>query len=148
MAAYVETSAANTYFAERLRSDIWTGATSEDKGKALAQATRIINTLNFTSSKTDSSQSNEFPRGTGGITPQAVLDACCEIAYELLDGFDPNIEQQNLSVVSQGFVSARTVSDKPYMNAYLIAGVPSIIAWSLLLPYLAQATNIKLHRVS
>lgn len=144
---YITTEEGDTYFASRLSAEAWTAAADGDKTKAVEMATQAINNLNFRGGKTVSSQTDQFPRGTAGVTPQAIKDACAEIALAYLDGFDPGIERDNLSAISQGLSSARTTFDKQYMEAHKIAGVP-IVAWNLLLPYLASSSNFKINRAS
>lgn len=51
MSAYATYIEGDTYFASRLYSDVWVLATSQDKTKALAGATRIIDRLNFAGQK-------------------------------------------------------------------------------------------------
>jgi len=88
--SYIGTTDADTYFADRLNSDLWTG---DDKDKALIQATQIIDNSNYLGSKISTTQALKFPRYDlydDGIalasdeTPQRVLDATCELAIYLL----------------------------------------------------------------
>lgn len=147
MPSYLTPEEGDIYFAGRLRSESWDSATADEKLRALNMATRAIDNLRFVGDKTDLAQDNEFPRGSQGVTPQAIKDACAEMALALLDGFDPEIERDNLSAVSQGMSSARTTFDKQYMEAHKIAGFP-VVAWNLLVPYLVPAHNLKINRAS
>lgn len=91
--SYISRADANTYFADRLNSSMWTSATDPNKDGALIQATQIINSKNFLGTKTSSSQVMKFPRiglyedgySIDYLTvPQRVIDATCELAIWLL----------------------------------------------------------------
>jgi hypothetical protein len=47
MAYYGTLSGANAYFDQRLHSDSWSNSTASDRPKALTEATRIIDSLNY-----------------------------------------------------------------------------------------------------
>ena len=51
----------------------------------------------------EGSQELEFPRGADTEVPEAIRRACYEIAHTLLDGKDPELELENLGIVSQGY---------------------------------------------
>lgn len=146
--AYQTVSGADTYFDERLDSDVWVQASSTNKTKALATATRYIDALNFAGDKADAAQENEFPRGTDTVIPQAIKDATCEIAIALLDGvnIEYQAEQGNVESVKYGPGSLRKESD--WIPEHITHGIPSIVAWNLLRPYLRDATTLTLKRVS
>ena len=145
MAAYLTISEAQDYFDERLHTTAWDVATDDERTKALATATRAIDRLNFAGDKTDSEQANEFPRDSED-TPQAILDACAEISIALLDGRDPEMEYESLTVSSGGFSSVREARREGDVQAHLAAGIPSALAWQMLLPYLRDSRSISLMR--
>lgn len=147
MASYVTIADANTYFADRLNSEVWINADPNDQVKALATATRYIDRLNFAGSKHDDLQSNQFPRGDDVDVPQDIKDACCEIAIMLLDGFDIEVERNNLDMISQGMGNVRSTYSRDMKPAHILAGIPSIVAWNLLLPYLPDSRVIGVTRV-
>ncbi len=164
---------AATYFGNRLHEEAWTSALAADRTKALIQATRIIDSLNFKGYKaatyavlfdadgepicdvTDDeirtaelSQELEFPRGTDIVVPDAIKLACWEVAYMLLDDVDPDIELENLGMVGQGIASVRVTYDRSQVQVeHLLNGVPSATAWRLLLPFLRDDNAVKLSRV-
>ena len=56
--------------------------------------------------------------------------ACYEIAHSLLDGKDPELELENLGIVSQGFGSVRTTYNRSQIPIeHIINGIPSVQAW-------------------
>lgn len=159
---------ADDYFATRLHEQVWSDASSQDKDAALLRATKIIDRLNFKGYKkpvydylqttdcpeqseintANASQILEFPRDTDTAVPEDIELACYEIAYALLDGVDPELELENLSVSSQGYASARTTYDRGRNPLeHLNAGIPSAFAWSVLKPFLRDSGSIKLSRV-
>jgi len=95
---------ADAYFADRLYSEDWENADTEDRERALRMAARVMNRLPWHGSLTSDSQVMAWPRQ--GIvdrerravavttTPQDIKDAQCELALafirEDLTGDDSN----------------------------------------------------------
>jgi hypothetical protein len=160
---------ANEYFDNRLHESAWYGAQPSNRPKALMAATRIIDSLNFKGYKhtvsvlldadpdaesedireQEAAQVLEFPRGDDTEVPEAIRMACYEIAHSLLDGKDPEIELENLGIVSQGYESVRTTFSRGQVPIeHIINGVPNAQAWRLIRPFLRDEDAIKLARVS
>lgn len=168
MSYYGTTAEASVYFANRLYATAWTGASVTDRPKALLAATRIIDSLNFKGYKStvytllladeystnaeirvaEAAQELEFPRDADTTVPVTIEEACYEIAYALLDGRDPEMDLQALSVTSQRYAAVATSYDRSTgPNANILNGVPSMAAWRMLLPYLRVGNEVKLSRV-
>lgn len=157
MAPYITAIRADELADERLEVDAWESAKLEDGSafgeagsktyKSLVMATKIINRLNYRGTKTVATQDNEFPRGGDTSVPVDIEEACFEIALALLDGVDPEMEYENLFMVSQGFANVRSTYDKSHPNPYFLVGVPSFKAWTYLKPYLVDPSTLKLDRV-
>ena len=64
MSAYATVAEANAYFDGRLYSTIWATACVSNKEKALAQAARIIDRLNFAGEKHTASDTRYALTGT------------------------------------------------------------------------------------
>jgi len=95
------------------------------------------------------SQNLEFPRGTDTTVPDTIQCACFEIAHSLLDGKDPEIELENLGVVSQGYAAVRTTYSRNQVPIeHLINYVPNALAWRWLKPFLRDEDAIILSRIS
>ena len=160
---------AEDYFAMRLHETAWTSAPSADKPKALWAATQIIDTLNYKGYKhpvflvldadpkataeviqaAEDDQVLEFPRGADTEVPEAIRRACYEIAHSLLDGKDPEMELENLGIISQGYGSVRTTYQRSQVPIeHLINGVPNAMAWRLIRPFLRDGDALKIIRVS
>lgn len=137
----------DTYFALKLNASTWDDATSGDKVKALSEATLIIDKLDFSGAVTTEGQANEFPRDEATVVPDAIKNANNEIAYALLDGIDPNIEYENLKMISQGYANVRSTYDRRDAQPHVLAGIPSVVAWQFLMPYLNDPREIILQRV-
>ena len=96
----------------------------------------------------DDAQSNEFPRGRDTVVPQNIIIANYEIAFNLLDGKDPEIELENLGITSQGLESVRTTYARSQVPIeHIVNGVPSAAAWRLIAPFLREDMAISLRRV-
>ena len=97
----------------------------------------------------EGSQELEFPRGADTEVPEAIRRACYEIAHTLLDGKDPELELENLGIVSQGYSSVRTTFSRTHVPVeHIVNGVPSATAWRLLVPFLRDGDAIRVSRVS
>lgn len=160
---------AQAYFDNRLHEMAWSKARPQDRPKALWAASQIIDTLNWKGVKhtvyellkakpsasdeeirqAEAAQVPEFPRGADTEVPEAIRRACYEIAHSLLDGKDPELELENLGIVSQGYASVRTTYSRTHVPIeHIINGVPNALAWRLLRPFLRDGDQINLSRVS
>lgn len=148
MSAYLTIVDAQDYFDERLHTEAWDSAEDVDRDKALAMATKLIDRINYLGEKTDSSQELQFPRFSDTEVPQDILNACAEIALKLLEGFDPEMEFENLLMVSQGYANVRSTYDRSRVPEHIVAGIPSIIAWRFLKPYIRDEKTVDLYRVT
>ncbi len=146
--AYGTMIEADAYFRKRLYSDLWSATNLTERKASLIQATRIIDRLNFLGDKASTEQELEFPRLGDSVTPDDIKIASFEIAYALIDGFDLEMETEDLAVVSEGFSSVRATYDRTIVQPHLAAGVPSMTAWRYLLPYLRDDKTFKLCRVN
>jgi hypothetical protein len=145
---YIDVSAAGSYFADRLNTEAWDNADPADQYKALKMATDAIDRLNFLGEKTDDTQVNQFPRSGDTEMPQDIEEACADLAIRLLDGVDPELEFENLTMVSQGYANVRSTYDRTNPPEHIVAGIPSVTAWRKLKPYLRDVRGVGLNRVS
>jgi hypothetical protein len=135
---YVNLEDANEYFSNRLHADAWAEASDADKEKALAMATKAIDRQPLSGRKTVSSQPLAFPRYPDTEVPEAVKEACCEIALALLER--GNSERRKLQ---QEGVQSFTLGNMS--EAYAPGagrGLLSQEAKELLRPWLLKAVNI------
>jgi len=144
---YLTIIEAQQYFNERLDTDAWDYADDTDKTKALAMATKAIDRLNFIGDKTDESQELQFPRGGDAIIPTAINNACCEITISLLEGINSSAEIDDIRVISARFDNVSTTYNGKIAQEYVVAGIPSAIAWQLLVPYLRDTQKVSIDRV-
>lgn len=143
---YISADNATGYFDTRLNTESWDTASDADKGKALAQATRIIDRLPIAGSKTDANQSNQFPRTPDLVVPKDIQFACAEIALALLDGAEPEKDFRDIHFRSLSHGQLNSVREE--MPKHLVAGVPSFTAWKLLRPYLRDERSVSLVRTT
>jgi hypothetical protein len=152
MAQYGTTIEAEAYFGNKLHIPAWVEADEDQRNRALREASIRIDQLNFRGAKTDSTQALEWPRINtiyeDTEVPQRVKDATFEVAYALLDGAEPDLEQESLSVSSEGYSAARTTYARDSAPEHFAAGIPSSLAWKYLKPLLGDVRGIKLRRVS
>lgn len=80
---YADTAYADAYFAERVDADSWAPLDIAVKERALKHATKLVDQCDFVLEKTDEDQAREFPRAGETEVPDEVLQATCEVAYEL-----------------------------------------------------------------
>jgi hypothetical protein len=139
---------ADRYFGVLLHGELWERTTSLRKYKALVSATKQIDTLRFAGRRTDDGQPLEFPRFGETEVPLAIRQAAYEESLSLLKGIDPTTEYDNLFVRSRGFGSLRTDYEPQNPPEHKKAGITSLKAWQLMLPYLKPALDLKLRRES
>lgn len=147
MAHYGTTVDGDAYFTEKLYIQPWDEATEDQRNRALSEATRLINQLRFSGSKTVETQAFEFPRDDDTVVPEKIEWATYEIALALLDGVDPNLEHENLAVSSDGYSSVRSTYNRTTAPEHFVAGIPSRQAWLYLRPFLADVRGLRLRRV-
>lgn len=137
----------NTYFDTFLSSFDWSAFTDAEKTKGLNTATRQINLLAFSGQPTDEDQENAFPRNEETDIPVAIISACCELAAALLDDIDMDMENDQMFTKSLGYSNVRSTYNDVSAPEHIVAGIYSITAWKLLLPYLSDVRTLKLCRV-
>lgn len=147
--AYLTRTEADVYFSGRLKTNPWDNASDVDKDKALLQATRAIDRLNFRGIKTDEAQELQFPRSDDTIVPADIECACAEEALALLDGKDPEMEREALAITEQTFGKLKAKFDRQAGRPInILNGIMSATAWGYLLPYLRDPLTIRLSRTS
>ena len=146
---YVTVDEAFDYFDTRIDADEWISASDENRLRVLKQATRLIDRLKFRGFKTDPFQYNEFPRDiSGDVVPDQIKIACCELAFNLLTGTDLDQETDNLFTMSNTYASVSTGNNQSIVPTHIRAGIPSIVAWLYLKPYLCDPRKIRVSRVN
>jgi hypothetical protein len=135
---------AEDYFNTRLHVESWEDAESSEKLKALCEATRAINMLPFEGRRSVAGQENAFPRGTDTLVPATIQYACCEEALQYLEGRDPELERQALTLSSQGYSNIRSTTMG--YRACIVHGILSERAWLLLRPYMLDTNVIQIER--
>jgi hypothetical protein len=152
MSSYYGTVAeANTYFGDKLHEVFWSTSSLADRPKALLAASRIIDGLRFAGSKTVETQDLEFPRDGETIVPEKIEQACYEIAYELLGGFDPQLESESQYVASEGYSAVRVSYFNPgttrISQPHTDAGIPSKLAYQWLSQFQSEEAGYHTVRV-
>ena len=158
MANYITYSEAGDFANERLNVDAWDDAVIEDGSevgligsltyKSIAMATAAIDRLNFIGEKAVKTQDNQFPRGTDTDVPYDIKKATFELALALLDDKDPELEAEDLAVISQGYANVRSTYDRDVVMPHISAGIVSLTAWRYLSPYLRNPYFIDIERIS
>lgn len=176
---YTTLSEAQDYFADKLHETAWSQASAEERRRARILAQQIIDRLRYKGVKhtvweafendsnlllnyqqgqaaalatvrtAEAAQTEEFPRGADTTVPSDIKIAEHEITYALLDGVDPALELEHLTVNNMGIGNVRASfirSQEP--QEHFINGVPSSLAWRYLKPYLRDDDQIRLVRTS
>lgn len=156
---YVDILEAQAYFDDvRMNAEAWYNSNSDQQLKALKNATLMIDRLNFKGAKVNVSQVREFPRIAGRrrsehvvyLVPVEIPDdikiACCELALTLLDGVDPDLEEEDLGSITEAYATVRVTSDPTIRKDHVKAGIPSTQAWKHLVPYLNDPMELHVTR--
>ena len=104
--------------------------------------------LNFLGDKTSDTQELQFPRGGDSVVPAAILEACCELAIVFLDDVEINMEIDDLRILRHHFADVRNTFNGDVAPDYVTAGIPSAVAWQLLLPYLRDSRTAAIVRAN
>lgn len=166
MIPYASRVWATNYLAtERMYAEDWLSISAPDQDKCLLMATRIIDRFKFVGRKIDRTQDLEFPRDfpntictqdmveeteeseVSATVPVAIMRACAEIALHLSEGWNPTLEERNLSVASQGISSVRVTYDTKATPQWQEAGLPSQYILDLLRPYFCNSDVVNISRV-
>ena len=136
--SYIDIDGANAYFAERLHAESWGETGDADKEKALQQATKEIARQLLKGRKATDTQELAFPRHPDTEVPEAVKEACCEIALALLER--GNSQRRRLQ--QEGVQSFTLGNMSETFAAGAGKGLLSQEAKELLKPWLIGAVNI------
>jgi len=146
---YVTRVVAQTYFDGRLNTTCWDDALDADKDKALLQATRALDRLNYRGKKADPDQVLQFPRNGDTTIPDDIMCATAEEALALLEGKDPEMERDSLAIIKQEFGKAKIEYDRATARPiYILHGIMSATAWSYILPYLRDPLTFEISRTT
>jgi len=145
---YGTVNGGDTYFSVSLGGSDWSAASEGDKSKALVAATRAIDRLRFRYDKTDSAQELEFPRNDETVVPSNVTYAAYELANVLLSGVDLELEHKALTEQVSNLGDSTSARVPNAVSANAAAGIPSIVAWRYLQPYLERVRGVRVTRVS
>ena len=141
--AYVTLAEYKTYILNNFESDEYT---DNEITRSLNRATKILDRLNWlnTANETD----HAWPRYDESDIPDSIKEATILMAFDLLNGIDPDKEIESLNLTSAAYGSLRTSYTRDQIPAYILAGITSAKVWSYILPYLNENNQIKLQRVS
>lgn len=145
--AYASIAEAQVYMDGVIYSDAWDSATTVERTKALLNATRLIDRLNFLGTKNDEDQDLQFPRYDDTSVPTDIKYASAAIANALLDGVDPEIEFQNLKLLQAGLSGAKSTYDRDSTQPQTADGIGSFTAWTFLKPYIVDPGTVEIHHV-
>ncbi len=169
--SYISLDNTDTYFDDRLHMTAWTGASADDKARALIQATKAIDRQFLKGRKKLADQALAFPRcyvvdkrAIGGLNyignvelvwdgslwcetevPQAVKDACCEEALFRLayTEYELHRERQHaLGIVGGSVGRANEYSVQAIVQAKRKGFGLCPDAYELLKPFLAGVVGI------
>lgn len=148
MADYITRAEGDTYFSNRLNTDVWDDAVDGDQNAAINESTLAIDRLNFIGNKEVATQVNQFPRGSDTVVPQDIKDACAEEAIRRLDGVSEEEEYEGLRIQKNQYADVNINEDVGMVPRHIIAGIMSIKAWRLLLPFIRDPHSMALSRVN
>jgi hypothetical protein len=159
--SFVSEDDAEEYMDARLNASAYVDADADDQARALIEATRELNVLLYSGSRTDATQKLAWPRvyainpdlpdpgyvATDTNTfdddeiPQRVKDATCELALEFLKAGTTDIAGQDSSllVISETVGPISTDYAEPYARAQGLARYPRVMA--LIGPLLDQSAT-------
>lgn len=151
--SYINLTNADTYFADRLNSDVWDSATASNKEKALIQATKILDSMTFIGTRSKSTQILKFPRLfpidftldgfiiDSATVPQNILDAVCELAiYLLSEDYTASNDLSDFNSVTLGSIS---VSTKTTMGGAWGMKILPPLVYALISPFQSSSLVVR-----
>lgn len=110
--SYITVVDANTYFNTRLfTSSVWEAATVDEKERALKQATRILDRMNWVGEKTTDAYALRWPRDvvydqdaillSSTTIPSWLEDATCESAIDLMGSDTTSQSGQDTALIKK-----------------------------------------------
>ncbi len=145
--SYSDVANADIYLDASSNADAWRASDDDIKGRALVSGTRILDRLLWKGEKTDIDQPNAWPRKNTGITgldddetPQAIVDADCELATSIVDGNDWTNQQTTANGTQS--LKAGSVEIVYFRGAEGTALPLPLAVWQLIAPYLAGGSTL------
>ena len=124
---------ADAFLLKMLHTAPWDESNDADRTVALDNAEVLITALNV-------------PEWTSVTVPDDVCKAISLIANKLLDGSDPDDNNDLLGVKSINF-DRHKIQYRDKTLPHQAVGIPSALAYHLLIPYLITLTSVNLQRV-
>lgn len=146
--SYLTIDEGDAFFSTEMEHEAWDTANNDQKNRAIATATRLIDRLNFAGDKHDSEQVLEFPRNDDTTIPEDIKIACALICYALLDGVDVEEERRSLDFRNVSFSGVSGNYDRAVIHQAYLHNIPSVKAWSHLRPYLRDTSQITISRIN
>lgn len=147
---YAEQIYAEDYFQYRLGTSKWDSASENDREAALRMASDDIDNLPLRGFLRANDQERRFPRdyAPDDSIPEAVKQATCELALEYLKGVDPHREYELLTRREMVYATIREQRLSTRVEPHIAAGIPSLRAFNLLVPFLRDERSARLVRKS
>ena len=109
--SFVDVAGADSYFSARLYSGKWDSAATEDKEKALKQATRMLDQIDWRGAKSLATNSLRWPRSavtdrdnillSADSIPVFLKSAACELAINFLDSDSTKTSNQDTALIKR-----------------------------------------------
>lgn len=147
---YADRHEANAYFQYRLGTQKWDAASEDDQNAALQMASDDIDKLPLRGFRRSTTQLRRFPRdyAPDDLVPEAVKFATCELALEYLKGVDPHKEYELLTRREMVYATIREQRHATRVEPHVVAGIPSLRAFNLMVPFLRDERSARLVRKS
>lgn len=150
----------DTYFNSGLWGRKWKASSPARKSQSLVSATQVIDKFNYCGCKAFEGQVLQFPRknsytDTNGdvtitsddVVPKDITIATYLIADKLLDGWDPDMEADNMSTLQNKYDKVSVMNTREFIPEHVRAGVPSSRAWAILRAYIRDPQELVLIRI-
>ncbi|WP_373069757.1 DnaT-like ssDNA-binding protein [Gemmatimonas sp.] len=147
--SYASVATATTYLDARLNSSAWTLAAVGDQERAVIEASRTLDRLDYTGWRVNATQALSWPREDAenpdapylaatdtllhfGITiiPTRLVDATCELALEFLRAGTSDVAGAlpNAGIITKTVDVLSTTYAEPYLRAQGLARYPRVAA--------------------
>lgn len=148
--AYAHEVFAAEHLELRLGTQKWDLSTEEEQRAALQMASDDIDNLPLRGYVRVEDQERRFPRdyASSDQVPLAVQKACVELALEYIKGVDSHKEYELLTRRQMVYATIREQRETTSVEPHIAAGIPSLRAFNLLVPFLRDERSSRLVRKS
>lgn len=147
---YADLIFAEDYLEFRMDTRLWDAANENTRLSAMQMASDDIDNLPLRGQQRSATQIRRFPRdyAPDDQIPENVQKACVELALAYIKGVDSHEEYSLLTRREMVYATIREQRETKFMEPHIVAGIPSLRAFNLMVPFMRDEHDARLVRKS